>query len=76
MKHFQLRAGVVSHVPPFLVIIVFATQVAFSYCRGAALHAQSDSKARRQTQAQQQKVASPLNDLLDEAQRDIDAGNL
>jgi len=32
-------------------------------------------KAKRETQSRQQKVANPLNDLLDEAQKDIDANN-
>ena len=36
---------------------------------------QSDAKARRETQSRQQRVANPLNDLLDEAQKDIDANN-
>ncbi|MCU1240319.1 MAG: hypothetical protein JWO71_1045 [Candidatus Acidoferrum typicum] len=75
MKHVQLRAGVVPHASLSLLIIAFAIQAAPVNCGGAALLPQSDSKAKRETQARQQKVANPLNDLLDEAQRDIDANN-
>jgi len=75
MKHFQLRAGVISHAAPFLLIIAFATQAALCDCSAAAMLAQSDPKAKRETQARQQKIGNPLNDLLDEAQRNIDANN-
>jgi Flp pilus assembly protein TadD len=36
---------------------------------------QGATSTKRQTAAREQKVANPLNDLLDEAQRDIDANN-
>ena len=75
MRHFQLRAGVVSHAAPFFLIIAFVTQATLCNCSAAVLVAQSDSKAKREAQARQQKIANPLNDLLDEAQRDIDANN-
>ena len=73
MKHLRPRAGVVLHAAPFFLILAFTTQAALCNC-GAAV-AQSDSKAKREAQARQQKIANPLNDLLDEAQRDIDANN-
>jgi Flp pilus assembly protein TadD len=75
MKHLQPCAGVVPHAVPFFLLIAFVTQAAPAYCSGASLLAQSDSKAKRETQSRQQKVANPLNDLLDEAQRNIDANN-
>ena len=73
MKHLRPRAGVVLHAAPFFLILAFTTQAALCNC-GAAV-AQSDSKAKREAQARQQKIANPLNDLLDEAQRDIDAND-
>src|ERR1700726_744340 len=73
MKHLRPRAGVVLHAAPFFLILAFTTQAALCNC-GAAV-AQSNSKAKRETQSKQQKVANPLNDLLDEAQRNIDANN-
>ena len=73
MKHLRPRAGVVLHAAPFFLILAFTTQAALCNC-GAAV-AQSDSKAKLEAQAKQQKVVNPLNDLLDEAQRDIDANN-
>jgi Flp pilus assembly protein TadD len=39
------------------------------------MSAQSPSATKQQTQSQLQKLANPLNDLLDEAQRNIDASN-
>src|SRR5260370_11222532 len=41
----------------------------------SAANAQSSSKPKPATQSRIQKVANPLNDLLDEAQRDIDNKN-
>src|ERR1700730_5581646 len=73
MKHFRLCAGVMA--APFFLTVAFVAQAAPGYCRGAALATQSNSKAKRETQSKQQKVANPLNDLLDEAQRNIDANN-
>jgi Flp pilus assembly protein TadD len=75
MRHLQLCAGVTPWSARFLLFIAFATQVALCNCTAAMQIAQSESKAKGEKQAKQQKVANPLNDLLDEAQRDIDANN-
>ena len=75
MKHLQRLASALPHAAPFFLLIAFATQAAPCHCRRAALLAQPDSQAKRETQSRQQKVANPLNDLLDEAQRNIDANN-
>ena len=75
MKHLQLRANVLPHAAPVFLLIALATQAAPCCYSAAALLAQSDPKAKRDTQSRQQKLANPLNDLLDEAQRDIDANN-
>jgi Flp pilus assembly protein TadD len=74
MKHFPWRSGLVPRAAPFLLILVF-TQASPSHRSGAAAPQQSASKAKQETQSRQQKVTNPLNDLLDEAQRDIDANN-
>src|SRR5258708_7521194 len=75
MKHFQLRAAVLlQRTALFFVCVAFAAQAALcSSSQGAALP-QSVSAAKPYTQSKQ-KVANPLNDMLDEAQRDIDANN-
>jgi Flp pilus assembly protein TadD len=70
MKHLQLRAGAVPHAAPIFLLIAFATVAAPTYRTAAA---QADAKDKREIQSRQQKVANPLNDLLDEAQKDIDA---
>jgi Flp pilus assembly protein TadD len=75
MKQLQLRAGVTPCPARFVLFIAFATQVAICNCTAGMQIAQSESKAKGEKQAKQQKVANPLNDLLDEAQRDIDANN-
>lgn len=75
MKHLRPRAGIVPQAAPFFLILAFATQAAGAYGSGGVLLTQSDAKAKRETQSRQQKVANPLNDLLDEAQKDIDANN-
>jgi Flp pilus assembly protein TadD len=76
MKHFELLPGALLwRAAPFFVGIVFAAQASPCFCGQAALRAQSASAAKRQTQSRQQKVANPLNDLLDEAQRNIDANH-
>ncbi len=75
MKHLRPRAGIVPQAAPFFLIVAFAIQAAPAYGRGVALLTQADAKAKRETQSRQQKVANPLNDLLDEAQKDIDANN-
>src|SRR5258707_13193258 len=76
MKHFELLAGALLwRAAPFFVGIVFAAQASPCFCGQPALRAQSASAAKRQTQSRQQNVANPLNDLLDEAQRNIDANH-
>jgi len=75
MKHLRPRAGIVPQAAPFFLIVAFAIQAAPAYGRGVAPLTQADAKAKRETQSRQQKVANPLNDLLDEAQKDIDANN-
>jgi Flp pilus assembly protein TadD len=76
MKHFESLAGaLLRRAAPFFMSAVFAAQAAPCFCGQSALPVQSASPAKQQTQPRQQKVANPLNDLLDEAQRNIDANN-
>src|ERR1700674_318150 len=76
MKHFELRASTLLwRAAPFFVGVAFAAQAAPCFRGQLAPPAQSASAAKQQTQSRQQKVANPLNDLLDEAQRNIDANN-
>jgi Flp pilus assembly protein TadD len=76
MKHFELRASTfLWRAAPFFVGVAFAAQAAPCFRGQLALPAQSASAAKQQTQSRQQKLANPLNDLLDEAQRNIDASN-
>jgi len=76
MKHFELRADTLLwRAAPFFVGVAFAAQAAPCFRSQLAPPAQSASAAKQQTQSRQQKVANPLNDLLDEAQRNIDANN-
>jgi protein O-GlcNAc transferase len=76
MKHFELLAGALLwRAAPFFVGIVFAAQARPCFCGQPDLSAQSASTAKQQAQSRQQKVSNPLNDLLDEAQRDIDTNN-
>jgi Flp pilus assembly protein TadD len=76
MKHFESLAGaLLRRAAPFFMGAVFTAQAAPCFCGHPALPVQSGSPAKRQTQPRQQKVANPLNDLLDEAQRNIDANN-
>ncbi len=73
MKHFELRAGVLLwRAAPFFIGVAFALPC---LCGQPALRAQSSSTAKQQAESRQQKVANPLNDLLDEAQRNLDASN-
>jgi Flp pilus assembly protein TadD len=55
--------------------LAFVAQAASCFYSQDATLAQAASVAKQGTHAKQQKVANPLNDLLDEAQRDIDANN-
>jgi len=76
MKHFELRASTLAwRAAPFFVGVAFAAQAAPCFRGQLALPAQSAPAAKQQTQSRQQKLANPLNDLLDEAQRNIDANN-
>ena len=76
MKHFELRASTLLwRAAPFFVGVAFAAQAAPCFRGQLALPAQSAPAAKPQTQSRQEKLANPLNDLLDEAQRNIDANN-
>src|SRR6266446_1049083 len=76
MKGFELLAGALLwRAAPFFVGIVFAAPARPCFCAQPALSAQAPSAAKQQMQSRQQKVSNPLNDLLDEAQRNIDANN-
>jgi len=76
MKHFELRASTLLwRAAPFFVGAAFAAQAAPCFRGQLAPPAQSASAAKQQTQSRQQKLVNPLNDLLDEAQRNIDANN-
>jgi Flp pilus assembly protein TadD len=71
MKHFPLRSGAfrLALGVPFAVALQLIAGPGF--CSAAV----AQSPAKQPTQARTQKIANPLNDLLDEAQRDIDANN-
>jgi Flp pilus assembly protein TadD len=76
MKHFELLAGAgLRRGALFSICVVFASQAAPCFCAQSALPAQSASSTKQPAQSRQQRVANPLNDLLDESQRDIDANN-
>jgi Flp pilus assembly protein TadD len=72
MTHFRLRS-VGWGVPVCSVVLAAALQGTLGL--GAAATAFGQSRAKQPTQPRPQKVANPLNDLLDEAQRDIDSNN-
>src|ERR1700719_381183 len=75
MKHFQLwRAALPGRPARFFVCVAFAVQPALCFSSQGAVLAQSVSAAKPHAQSKQT-VANPLNDMLDEAQRDIDANN-
>ena len=75
MKDFELRVrALLRRAGPVLVGVVFAAQAALCFCGQPAQQAQS-SRTKQQVPSRQQKLANPLNDLLDEAQRNIDANN-
>src|SRR6202047_4521486 len=75
MKHFQLRAGALLRPPLYSIALVIALHGTLGLgFAGTALPLPQFS-AKQSTQARPQKIANPLNDLLDEAQRDIDANN-
>src|SRR6266481_559122 len=72
MKHFRLRSDTLG-VPVCSVVLAFALQSALGLDNAPTAFAQSPTK--QPTQPRPQKVANPLNDLLDEAQRKIDSNN-
>src|ERR1700732_3306172 len=75
MKHFQLRAGALLRPPLYSIALVIALHGTLGLgFAGTALPLPQFS-AKQSTQARPQKIANPLNDLLDEAQRDIDGNN-
>lgn len=74
MKHFQLRLRrLVWRAVLLFMPVVFVTHAALCFGSQRAVEAQSAPETKRDMQSRQQRVANPLNDLLDEAQRDIDA---
>jgi Flp pilus assembly protein TadD len=76
MKHFQSRRVVLLWRAALVFpCIAFVAQGAPNFRSEDALLAQSTSQSKRDTQSAKQKLANPLNDLLNEAQRDIDANN-
>src|ERR1700704_2218914 len=72
MKHFRLRRDALG-VPVCSVVLAFALQSALGL--NIALTAFAQSPTKQPTQPRPEKVANPLNDLLDEAQRNIDSNN-
>ncbi len=72
MKHFRLRSDALG-VPVCSVVLAFALQPALGPDNAPTASAQSATQ--QPTQPRPQKVANPLNDLLDEAQRNIDSNN-
>jgi Flp pilus assembly protein TadD len=71
MKHFRLRSYALG-VPVCSVILAVALH-ALGMDIAPIAFAQSPTK--QATQPQPRKIANPLNDLLDEAQRNIDSNN-
>jgi Flp pilus assembly protein TadD len=71
MKDFLLRSGA------FRLTLGVPLAIALHLIPGSCINsaAFAQSPARQPTQARPQKITNPLNDLLDEAQRDIDANN-
>ena len=76
MNHFQLRPPrLIGQAASLFMTTVFVAQGTLCSSSQPALPAQSASQKKSDAQSRQQKLANPLNDLLDEAQRDIDANN-
>src|SRR5260370_16752443 len=77
MSHFQSRrVAIFGRAALVFLCVGYVAEAAPGFsCSQYALMAQSASQSKRDTQSRQQKLANPLNDLLDEAQRDIDANN-
>lgn len=70
MSHFYLLAAILTRSS---ICFLLGAQYAGPHIGNPLAAAQSVS--RSQTQSRSQKLANPLNDLLDEAQHAIDAGN-
>ena len=76
MSHFQSRSvAIFGRAALVFLWVGYVAQATPSFCSPYELLAQSASQSKRDTQSGKQKLANPLNDLLDEAQRDIDANN-
>src|ERR1700730_11127826 len=75
MKHFQRQPGALLRSLLYSIALVIALHGPLGLgFAGTALPLPQFS-AKQSTQARPQKIANPLNDLLDEAQRDIDGNN-
>jgi Flp pilus assembly protein TadD len=72
MKHFRLCSDALG-VPVCSVVLALALQSALGLDIAPTAFAQSPTK--QPPQSRPQKVANPLNDLLEEAQRNIDSNN-
>jgi tetratricopeptide (TPR) repeat protein len=75
MKCFHFRSIEISIVACGLWLAGAPAAAGALQSAQSAANAQSSSKPKPATQSRIQKVANPLNDLLDEAQRDIDNKN-
>jgi Flp pilus assembly protein TadD len=76
MNHFELRARAwLRRATPVFAGVAFAAQATPCFSGQPARQAQSSATTKQQAPSRQQKVANPLNDLLDEAQHDIDANS-
>jgi Flp pilus assembly protein TadD len=76
MKHLQSRPSLLLRRAALLFTsVAFGAQGALCFGSWGAAQAHAAAQAKRDTQSRQQKVVDPLNDLLDEAQRDIDANS-
>src|ERR1700719_2914366 len=78
MRHFSSRPGLLlRRAALFFASLAFGAQAAPCFCSwsGAPTLPQAAAQTKRDAQSRQQRIANPLNDLLDEAQRDIDANS-
>ena len=79
MKLVHLRSSAIRSLLCVLIVLFFfsvgAQQAAPYVGNQSSDNSQSSSKPKPTLQSKAQKVANPLNDLLDEAQRDIDNKN-
>jgi len=74
MKHPQPRPSALLHAAAFFLLVAFTTFAAAATTASTPTGAQESKKAKPEA-ARKQRVANPLNDLLDEAQQNIDANN-